>query len=93
MSLLISNIGSLITNGTEFADLNELSNAALVIDQGKVAWVGPSSAAPDCDERLDVAGACVIPGFVDSHSHLVFAGSREAEFAARMGSTLGQAGC
>lgn len=84
MSLLISNIGSLITNGTEFADLNELSNAALVIDQGKVAWVGPSSAAPDCDERLDVAGACVIPGFVDSHSHLVFAGSREAEFAARM---------
>ena len=84
MSLLISNIGSLITNGTEFADLNEFSNAALVIDQGKVAWVGPSSAAPDCDERLDVAGACVIPGFVDSHSHLVFAGSREAEFAARM---------
>lgn len=84
MALLVSNIGSLITNGTEFADLSEITNAAMVIEDGKVAWLGKNSEAPSCDSEIDAAGACVIPGFVDSHSHLVFAGSREAEFSARM---------
>ena len=51
---------------------------------GRVAWVGPSGAAPDADERLDVDGRAVVPGFVDSHNHLVFAGDRADEFAARM---------
>ena len=83
-SLLVTNIGSLITNGTKVGDLNEISDAAFVVENAKVVWVGKSIAAPMCDEVLDAEGACVIPGFVDSHSHLVFAGSREAEFAARM---------
>jgi imidazolonepropionase len=83
-SLLVTNIGSLITNGTKVGDLNEIGNAAFVVENAKVVWVGKSIAAPMCDEVLDAEGACVIPGFVDSHSHLVFAGSREAEFAARM---------
>lgn len=83
-SLLVSNIGSLITNGVDVADLNEITDAAMVVEQGKVSWVGKSSAAPSCDENLNVDGASVIPGFVDSHSHLVFAGTRESEFAARM---------
>src|SRR5699024_6213155 len=51
---------------------------------GTIVWVGPSSSAPAADEVVDVAGRCVIPGFVDSHAHLVFDGDRSAEFAARM---------
>lgn len=62
----------------------QLSDAALVIDGDTVAWTGAAADAPACDERIDLGGRAVIPGFVDSHSHLVFAGDRAAEFAARM---------
>jgi imidazolonepropionase len=61
-----------------------LHDAALVIDDGLVAWTGPAAGAPDADERVDAQGRAVLPGFVDSHAHLVFAGERGAEFAARM---------
>jgi imidazolonepropionase len=54
------------------------------MDAGTIAWVGSASAAPAADTLVDAAGRAVIPGFVDSHSHLVFAGDRAAEFAARM---------
>jgi imidazolonepropionase len=54
------------------------------VDDGRVAWVGPAGGAPAADTRRDLAGRAVIPGFVDSHSHLVFAGDRAPEFAARM---------
>lgn len=91
-SLLVSNIGSLITNGPKVGDLNEISDAAFAVENSKVTWVGKFTQAPSCDELLDAKGACVIPGFVDSHSHLVFAGSREAEFAARMTGTSYSAG-
>ncbi len=90
MSLLIKNIGELITNApAEEAGAGGLaggvmSQAALVIDDGMVAWTGPSSRAPAADEAVDAAGRAVLPGFVDSHAHLVFAGERGAEFAARM---------
>lgn len=80
MSLLITNIGELTTNDPE---LGFLRDAAMVVGE-RVEWVGPASAAPAADERLDVRGAAVLPGFVDSHSHLVFAGDRAPEFAARM---------
>ncbi|GAA1402577.1 imidazolonepropionase [Catellatospora coxensis] len=80
MSLLITNIGELTTNDPE---LGLLRDAAIVVGE-RVEWVGPASAAPAADERLDVRGAAVLPGFVDSHSHLVFAGDRAPEFAARM---------
>jgi imidazolonepropionase len=86
-ALLVDNIGELVTNDPavgDFSDLGVLTDAAFVTSNGRVAWVGPRTEAPDADTRIDAAGAAVIPGFVDSHSHLVFAGDRSAEFAARM---------
>ena len=61
-----------------------VNDAALVIEGDRIAWTGPSSRPPAADEVLDAAGRAVLPGFVDSHAHLVFAGERSAEFAARM---------
>jgi imidazolonepropionase len=78
-STLITGIGELTTN-----DEPPRERAALVLDGDRVAWVGPATAAPDTDERVDVGGRAVLPGWVDSHTHLVFAGDRTAEFAARM---------
>jgi imidazolonepropionase len=87
-STLITGIGELVTCDASLGDeslLGVLHDAALVIDDGRVAWVGPAAQAPAADEHVDAAGRAVIPGFVDSHTHLVFAGDRAAEFAARMG--------
>ncbi len=89
---LITNIGSLVMPATEIGVLETLSNAAFLIEDGVVAWVGDAAAAPSCDAVVDVEGACVIPGFVDSHAHLIFAGSREQEFAARMAGVSYSAG-
>ncbi len=61
-----------------------IEDAALVIDEERIAWTGPSARAPAADAVVDAAGRAVLPGFVDSHAHLVFAGDRAAEFAARM---------
>jgi imidazolonepropionase len=86
-SVLVDNIAELTTNDPTSGDespLGLLHNAALVLEGGKVAWVGSRREAPAADEVVDVQGAAVIPGFVDSHAHLVFAGDRAAEFAARM---------
>jgi imidazolonepropionase len=85
MSLVVRGIGELVTNDpTRGGPLGVILGAALVVDDGRVAWVGPASQAPDADHMLDAGGAAVIPGFVDSHAHLVFAGDRAGEFAARM---------
>lgn len=85
MSTLITNIGELITNVPEKDDvLGIRHNAAIIVTDGLIEWVGPAAAAPEADTALDVDGRAVIPGFVDSHSHLVFDGDRAAEFAARM---------
>src|SRR5712691_110218 len=81
MSTLITNIGELITNASQ---ADPIQDAAIVIDGGVVAWTGLSSDAPAADEAVDAAGRAALPGFVDSHAHLVFAGERGAEFAARM---------
>ena len=85
-SILVTNIGSLVTNDPALGrgPLGLLTDAALLIDGSDVAWVGPAAQAPAADERVDVGGRAVIPGFVDSHSHLVFAGDRTEEFNARM---------
>ena len=97
MSTLITNIGELVTNAGEAAGAERsagsaparggfaaLNGAALIIDGGRIAWTGPAASAPAADDRIDAAGRAVLPGFVDSHAHLVFAGERGAEFAARM---------
>ncbi|MEU1363339.1 imidazolonepropionase [Micromonospora zamorensis] len=83
-SLLVDNIGELVTNGTGEGPLGIRRDAAVLVEEGRVVWVGPSAYAPAADRRLDAGGAAVLPGFVDSHAHLVFAGDRAAEFAARM---------
>ena len=92
-SVAIANIGSLVTNdetlgelgdGTAASRLGERTNAGLIIEQGRVVWVGDSADLPSADTLVDVGGQAVIPGFVDSHAHLMFAGDRAAEFSARM---------
>lgn len=67
-------------------------DAAVVVEDDTVAWVGPAAGAPAADDATDVGGRCVLPGWVDSHSHLVFAGDRGAEFAARMAGAPYEAG-
>ena len=86
MSIAITNIGSLVTNDPSLGSgiLGELTNAALVIENQKVVWVGSTNQVPDTDQKIDIEGKAVIPGFVDSHAHLLFAGERSAEFQARM---------
>ena len=88
-SLLIDNIGLLVTNDPE---LGERRAAALVIEDGIVAAVLDAGSGAAADNRMDAAGRCVIPGFVDSHTHLVFAGDRSDEFAARMAGAPYEAG-
>src|SRR5690606_7338831 len=85
VSTLITNIGELVTcDGTGEGGVGARTGHALVVVGDRIAWVGPAAAAPSADEVVDVGGRCVIPGFVDSHAHLVFDGDRSAEFAARM---------
>jgi imidazolonepropionase len=79
VSVLVTGIGELTTN-----DGPVLTDAALVLAGDRVAWVGPAAQAPPADSAMDVEGRAVLPGWVDSHTHLVFAGDRTAEFAARM---------
>ncbi|GAA2845196.1 imidazolonepropionase [Leucobacter komagatae] len=85
-AILIDNIGELTTNDPAIgAGIGgRLSDAAVVIDGDRIAWVGPAAEAPAADERVDAVGRAVLPGWVDSHTHMVFAGDRTAEFEARM---------
>lgn len=82
MSVLITNIGELAGADDERWLIRD---AALVIDGERIAWAGAARDAPEADEVVDARGRAVLPGFVDSHSHPVFAGERAEEFAARMG--------
>lgn len=85
-STLVTGIGELVTADPALGDgspLGLLRDAAVVLAGGRVAWVGPAGAAPAADTRVDLAGRAVVPGFVDSHTHLVFAGDRAEEFVAR----------
>ena len=97
---LVTGIGQLVTcagpdGATPVGDrsvsaadrLGVLHDAAVVVEDGLVAWVGPAGRAPATDAAVDLGGRAVVPGFVDSHSHLVFAGDRSAEFSARMAGT------
>ncbi|MBA2694354.1 MAG: imidazolonepropionase [Actinobacteria bacterium] len=96
MSILITGIRELVTcddevEGADHADgLGIVRDAALVVGSAHedvattIQWVGPATAAPAADWAIDLGGKAVLPGFVDSHSHIVYAGDRSAEFAARM---------
>ena len=93
-STLITGIGQLVTNDPAAGPgiLGVINHAAIVIEGGTVAWIGSEREAPTADESLNVAGHAVLPGWVDSHTHLVFAGDRAAEFTARMAGEPYQAG-
>lgn len=86
--VLVYNIGSLVTNDPKIdgTPLGIKENAAFLIENGLITWVGDSASAPrsDVEKSLDAQGRSVIPGFVDSHTHLIFAGDRSNEFRARM---------
>ena len=96
MSTLLTGIAELVTNDPAWGEgqadpgdrlLGIIREAAVVVSGGVIEWVGRAADAPDADDRRDLGGRAVIPGFVDSHTHLVFAGDRSAEFAARMTGT------
>jgi imidazolonepropionase len=91
-SLVVRGASQVVTcDGDGPADLGVVERGAVVIDAGRVAWVGPEAALPadlldglgGCEE-LDAAGGCVLPGFVDAHTHLAFAGDRAEEHRARL---------
>jgi len=83
-STLVTNIKQLVTNDPE---LGTLADAALVYTDGKISWVGEKTKAPAADSLIDADGGSVIPGFVDSHTHAIFAGDRLQDFLARMNGT------
>ncbi|QXE36523.1 imidazolonepropionase [Streptomyces sp. GMY02] len=91
----ITNIATLVTNDPSLGDgtpIGLIQDAAVVIDGDRVVWVGESSKAPATDNAVDAGGRAAVPGFVDSHSHLVFAGDRTQEFNARMSGRAYSAG-
>jgi imidazolonepropionase len=86
-SLALTRIGQLVTCDPELGrgKLGIVEDAALVADGGSVVYAGPASQAPSGVElQVELEGRCVMPGFVDSHTHLIFAGDRAGEFAQRM---------
>jgi imidazolonepropionase len=85
--VLVEHIGELVTNDPSWGGmLGVVRDAAVAIDGDRVTWVGEQRDIPEGVDgpRIDAGGAAVMPGFVDSHTHLVFAGDRTAEFDARM---------
>lgn len=88
MNLLVTNIGQLVTNDERNGELlGVIEGAAVAIEGGDVVWVGLDERIPErytSHQVCDVAGAAVLPGFVDAHTHAVFAGDRSHEFAMRL---------
>ena len=78
---LVTNIGELMTQDAEHRVLRD---AAIVLEGERITWIGTARNAPAADSRYDAGGRACLPGWVDSHTHLVFAGDRTAEFEARM---------
>ncbi|MBU4466394.1 MAG: imidazolonepropionase [Actinobacteria bacterium] len=90
---LITNIGELTTNVGVPGDVcGTIHAAAVLIDDDRIAWAGAAADAPSASATVDAGGRAVIPGFVDSHTHLVFGGDRADEFEARMSGTPYAAG-
>ncbi|HEY9292254.1 MAG TPA: imidazolonepropionase [Microlunatus sp.] len=87
-STVITGIGELVTldqeNPDAFGELSVIKDAAVVVEDDRIVWVGRTERAPDADSKQDVEGRSVLPAFVDSHTHLIYDGDRAAEFGARM---------
>ncbi|MFF9481439.1 imidazolonepropionase [Streptomyces sp. NPDC014733] len=90
----LTHLTQLVTNDPSLGEgpLGLIQDAAVVIDGDRIAWVGPSSKTPATDNAVDAGGRSALPGFVDSHSHLVFGGDRTQEFNARMSGRAYEAG-
>ncbi|MDF2571177.1 MAG: hutI 1 [Sporomusa sp.] len=88
---LVTCAGSAPRSGADMSDIGIIPDGALLAEDGKIIWVGPTSELPAIDENqwevIDAAGKCVMPGFVDSHTHMVFGGYRAEEFFWRLGGT------
>jgi len=93
-STLLQGISELVTNDPALGatPLGLITDAGLVLQDGRVVWVGAGRSAPAADSAVDLGGRAVLPGWVDSHSHVVYAGDRSAEFAARMAGAPYRAG-
>jgi imidazolonepropionase len=87
---LVSNIGELVTNSDK--ELGIIKDAALVFENNKVIWIGENRNAPAADKSIDANHGTVTPGFVDSHTHAIFAGDRSKDYEARMAGTSYSAG-
>ena len=95
MTTQLRNIGELVTNDPEWGGrYGIITDAAVEYDEGVITWVGTEMQARvrRADQVVDVEGRAVIPAFVDSHTHLIFAGDRSAEFESRMKGTAYAAG-
>ena len=92
MSTCYRNIATLVSPAEAIGELTVITDAAMVVEDGQVTWLGKDSDAPACETEADLTGKTVIPGFVDSHSHLVFGGERSEEFASRMAGKKYEAG-
>jgi imidazolonepropionase len=84
LKTLFTNIKELVDTGSSVGYLHISNNQAVLVDDGLIAFIGDDKSAPGADVTIDTEGAVMIPGFVDSHAHLVFAGSRHEEFSHRM---------
>lgn len=87
-SVIFTDIAELVTcdGPTDSAEsaLGVIRDAAVISQRGEIVWLGPAAHAPAADRAVSLRGRAMVPGFVDSHTHLIFAGDRSAEFAARM---------
>jgi len=85
-SVLVQGISELVTNDPTAGPglIGRVRGASVILEDGVIGWIGPASSAPAADATVDVGGRAVLPGWVDSHSHVVFAGDRSVEFSARM---------
>ncbi|MEP6560316.1 MAG: imidazolonepropionase, partial [Nakamurella sp.] len=85
-STVLRGISELVTNDPAAGPglLGIITDAAVVIEDEQIVWVGRGDAAPAADQSMNFGGRAMLPGWVDSHSHVVFAGNRAAEFSARM---------
>ena len=92
MATCYRKIATLVSPAEAIGELTVITDAAMVVDDGRVTWLGKDSDAPACETEVDLTGKTVIPGFVDSHSHLVFGGERSEEFASRMAGKEYEAG-
>jgi imidazolonepropionase len=88
-SLLIQGISELVTNDAAAGPglLGIIPKAAVIIQDGRIAWVGLAASAPAADTAIDLQGRAVLPGWVDSHTHLIFAHDRVDDFTATVSGT------